>query len=222
MSQKVRIENFKRIAYDLKGKFIGDDEYGLNKLLGDFRLMSIGTNRKIRNQIKITTDKHSDEIRIFDYYFTVSTGNSHVRYKQSCIFFRSHSLCLPHFLLRKEHLGDKIMSLLGVKDINFSNHPDFSRLYYLKGKDKDYIHAYFDHQKIIEFIMNRKYQSGMEGINYFLLIHSNKKLMKTNQIKHWYQENQKFYELSKQRCMVLFPSNDIRATDSTNNSTSPQ
>jgi hypothetical protein len=63
---------------------------------------------------------------------------------------------LPGFILRPENLFDKLGSLIGYKDINFENQPDFSARYRLTGANEEEIRRLFTDQAI-------SFYQGLEG-----------------------------------------------------------
>ena len=64
----------------------------------------------------------------------------------------------PQFLLRREELVDRVFDRVRVfgsmKDINFKTNSEFSRLYYLKGDDREKIREYFRDEILDFFIEN--------------------------------------------------------------------
>lgn len=62
---------------------------------------------------------------------------------------------IPHFVMDKEKLLDRVAYLAGFSDINFSKHPDFSVAFKLKGRERHAIQQFFD-DDIIEFFQANK------------------------------------------------------------------
>lgn len=51
--------------------------------------------------------------------------------------------------------GDKIGAAIGFQDIDFDNHPEFSRSFVLKGENEQAIRHFFD-TKMLELFAKRK------------------------------------------------------------------
>jgi len=64
----------------------------------------------------------------------------------------------PQFVLRREELVDRVFDRVRVfssmRDINFSDYPEFSKQYYLKGDDKEKIKSFFNDEILTYFINN--------------------------------------------------------------------
>ncbi len=50
---------------------------------------------------------------------------------------------IPHFALEPEKLWNKLSQMTQGKDIDFKNHPEFSRLFYLRGDDENAVREFF-------------------------------------------------------------------------------
>ncbi len=62
---------------------------------------------------------------------------------------------IPDFALEPEGLLTKFSELAGNKDIDFANHPVFSKRYFLRGNDEARIRSFF-REEIIQFLENRE------------------------------------------------------------------
>lgn len=62
---------------------------------------------------------------------------------------------IPDFALEPEGLLTKFSELAGNKDIDFTNHPVFSKRYFLRGNDEARIRSFF-REEIIQFLENRE------------------------------------------------------------------
>jgi hypothetical protein len=64
----------------------------------------------------------------------------------------------PQFVLRREELVDRVFDRVRVfgsmRDINFSEYPEFSKQYYLTGEDKEKIKSFFNDEILTYFINN--------------------------------------------------------------------
>jgi hypothetical protein len=79
---------------------------------------------------------------LFDYSFTVGGAKSRRTFTQTVAAF-SQDLLLPRFDMRPEGFLDRIGDAFVHKDIDFASHPEFSRLYLLRGSEQDSIRELF-------------------------------------------------------------------------------
>ncbi|MEZ0273528.1 MAG: tetratricopeptide repeat protein, partial [Roseimicrobium sp.] len=113
-----------------------------------------GRGRKLSNFIELPPGP--GQPLIFDCQFTEGSGKGSRTYVQTvCCFQDERTRMLPHFLLRPEHLGDKLGSLFGGKDINFPSHPDFNSKYLLRGMNETAIRQYFTQPLLDHFDRDR-------------------------------------------------------------------
>ncbi len=64
-------------------------------------------------------------------------------------------VAIPDFALEPEGLLTKFSELAGTRDIDFANHPVFSKKYFLKGDHEEKIRGFFS-EPILEFLENRE------------------------------------------------------------------
>ncbi len=62
---------------------------------------------------------------------------------------------IPDFALEPESLATKVSELAGVKDIDFKDHPLFSKKYFLRGSKEEEIRKFFT-EDILTFLENRE------------------------------------------------------------------
>jgi len=58
------------------------------------------------------------------------------------------SIKLPDFYLRPENISDKIAAKFGFNDIDIEQYPEFSKKYYLLGKNKAEVLSFFTPERI--------------------------------------------------------------------------
>ena len=177
--KKERQQEFKAWASQLQWKFIPDDDSGTLKYLEDFQLFKYGGSRKIGPMVILEDDDLAFRC-LFDYTYTVSTGKSSATYWQTVFFRYSKKLALPHFIMVPEKWYHRIGTYFGMQDIDFVQYPEFSQNYLLRGKDEDYIRHHFDHPDMIRFF-NRQGFYSMEGVNYFMIMYINNKVLPAEQ-----------------------------------------
>ena len=177
-----RHQQLAQLAPSLRMQFAKDDKLQVLPLLLDFKLFRIGGAKKIKNLM--WQDEEDLRTRIFDYQYTVSTGNSSQTFRQTVFFFYSKELGLPTFRLQPEKLIHKIGSLIGFDDLDFETHEKFSRSYHLKGEDEELVRQTFTDSVLQFFTFNPDW--SVEGLNYFLIIYKrNKRFSPADIAKHF-------------------------------------
>ncbi|MEC7172941.1 MAG: SulP family inorganic anion transporter [Bacteroidota bacterium] len=88
---------------------------------------------------------------------------------------------IPVFALDKENFMTNILQLSGLKDIDFKNHPDFSKRFYLRGEDEKAIRTFFTDNLIYFFESHPAYYLESDGGS--LLIRSKERLASIQEIK---------------------------------------
>lgn len=149
---KKRTEDFQKAANDLGLSFLPEGDELTRARLGNFELFHQGRNQALRNLISGETDEV--RISIFDFRFTTGSGKQQRTNTYTVAAMESDQLKLPQFSLRPENIFDKVSGLLGFKDINFTQHPQFSNQFLLKGPDPEAIRAFFD-PSLLDFFVSR-------------------------------------------------------------------
>jgi len=88
---------------------------------------------------------------------------------------------LPKFTLDKEGIFEYILHFSGYKDIDIDAHPDFSKRFYLSGKNEEKIRVFFTDELILFFESNKQYH--IEATSVGLLVLSNERLASVKEIK---------------------------------------
>lgn len=89
---------------------------------------------------------------------------------------------IPDFSLEPEGLWSKFSEVAGGKDIDFSDHPDFSKKYYLRGEDEAAIRGFFN-ENVIHFFENRE-EMHVECHRHKLLIYKKRDLMEPSEMDY--------------------------------------
>ena len=200
-------------------EYLAKDEYGLRKLLGDFKLFRLGSYRKIKHIISKDFDDLELKVRIFDYQYTINTGNSSITYIQTVFFANTKDLGLPKFHLKPENFLHTIGAWLGKDDIDFVSYPDFSKFYHLKGEDESLIRQTFSDEIVDYFSQHQGW--NVEGLNYFLIFYKARKRQPKEKLQWFLQQGFQILELFRGRVIGsnCIYSNSYRCT-STSTSTS--
>ena len=101
------------------------------------------------------------DVKIFEYEYTIyKTGTNGRRYpvqaSQTVFRFQSQRMNLPGFVLSPESILDKIEDVFGYyQDIDFQQHPAFSRRYLLTGDNEAAIRKLFTPAVLSHFASKR-------------------------------------------------------------------
>ena len=147
--EKKRTESLRVVAADIDMSFSATQDDALLAKLQGFSLFNKGHGRKMRNVMTAETDLA--QLTVFDYQFTTGGGNSSRTHHHTVVAMESESLLLPEFTLRPEGFFDRVGATLGFQDIDFDEHPEFSRLFVLQGKDEEAIRHFFDTSMLQRF-----------------------------------------------------------------------
>ncbi|MCH7726235.1 MAG: hypothetical protein IH991_07130 [Planctomycetes bacterium] len=144
-----RREAIKTVADELGLPFFPTGDKSLIDHLSRFHLFSQGQSRKIINMIH--GDTEAMDVAIFDYRYTVSSGQHSSTHSQTVVCFQSDELNLPEFSMRPEGFFHKIGGMFGYKDIDFESHATFSKAYLLRGPDEAAIRELFREEMLSHF-----------------------------------------------------------------------
>lgn len=165
----------------------GDSEL-MNRFAG-FKLFSRGRARKMKNVIQ--GDSGEVKIAIFDYQFTTGNGKQTQTHYQSVVSLQSNEIQCPGFTMRPENMFDKIGSVIGLKDINFDTHPNFSKMFVLKSSDEPGIREYFK-PPLLEFFETKKGIS-VEAAHGALFFYRPRKKIKPEEVKDYLSQAYEVY-----------------------------
>jgi hypothetical protein len=115
-------------------------------------LFNRGHSKRIRNLMQGSAD--GVEVAVFDYRFTVGSGKNSHTYAQTVCALCDRRLRLPVFDLKPESIWNKLGALFGHEDIDFEEHPEFSRKYYLTGVGEAAVRALF-RPEVREYLQTR-------------------------------------------------------------------
>lgn len=177
-AEKKRKEALGVAADEFGLSFLPDGDGALESRLGSFSLFGQGRKRKLTNLIKGDTDEV--EIALFDYQYTTGSGKHQHTHKQSVAALHSTELQCPHFTMRPEGMFDKIGSAIGFQDIDFDSHPEFSKMFVLKGEEAQ-VRSFFV-PSVLEFFEQHKGIS-VEARPGALIFYRSGKRVKPEQLK---------------------------------------
>jgi hypothetical protein len=142
--EKKRTAALNVVASDIGLEFSATTNDELLAKMQAFSLFNQGRSRKIKNVMKANTD--IPQLTIFDYQYTTGGGENSHTYRHTIVFMESDALSLPSFALHpgRGWLKQKLGAALGIQDIDFEDHPEFSQSFVLQGDDEQAIRCFFD------------------------------------------------------------------------------
>ncbi len=150
---KKRRQGFEQAALELGMQFFAEGDAELLKQVEMFDLFRRGHARKMTNLLKGLRQRN--EVAVFDYRYTVGSGKSQSTHMQTVFAAKlEEEIFTAGFTLRPENLFDKIGEMLKVKDIDFPEREQFSKLYLLKGEDEASVREMFGPTVITFFEQN--------------------------------------------------------------------
>ncbi len=188
-----RQTEMQRAAYELNLTYFPKDEWGLLRLLRDFKLFRKGGRRRMSHLLQKKDGLLEMNLHIFDYQYTISTGKTSHTYKQTVFFVESKKLALPEFWMKPENFFHKIGAWLGIEDIDFDAFPEFSNQYYLKGKDKEAVRDMMDNRVLHFFTVNKDWY--LEGVNYYMIFYKDEQLLSSGQIYKFFNKGMELYRM---------------------------
>lgn len=135
---------------------------------------------KTRQIKKISNILSSNQCSLFDVDFSEGELIAKQNIKATMLHI-ALDISIPEFTLDKEGIFEYIIHFAGFSDIDIAGHPDFSKRFYLSGKDEQKIKAFFTDELILFFESNPYYhiESNEKG----LLIIGRERLAGVKEIK---------------------------------------
>jgi hypothetical protein len=108
---------------------------------GKIDIFSRGHGRKALNEWRGKLDGLS--FRLYDYHFTEGSGKNSSSYDMTMVQLNVKGRRIPAFTLSPENFFHKIGSVFGYQDFDFSDSPEFSKNYLLRGEAEQKVRAFF-------------------------------------------------------------------------------
>ncbi len=182
--ERKRTDALRQACLRLGYSFFPRAEPGFQNELSRFSLFNHGHSRVLKNLMRGAGP--DAEIAIFDYRYTVGSGKNQHTKKQTVVRLRSAKLNLPAFTLNPENIMHKIGAVFGYQDIDFAQHPGFSKRYLLRGQDESRIRMVFN-DPLINFFEARN-PIWLEGQGNDLICYRNAKEVKPENLNACLQE----------------------------------
>ncbi len=135
---------------------------------------------KTRKIDKVSNVLSNEDCTIFDVHFT--EGEMIAKQVIKATMLHIHTLKpVPNFTLDREGIFEYLLEFAGYKDIDIKNHPDFSKRFYLAGKNEEKIREFFTEELILFFESNKQYH--ISATENGILIFGNERLSSVKEIK---------------------------------------
>lgn len=135
---------------------------------------------KTRQIIKASNIISNGQCSLFDVEFSEGEMIAKQVIRASMFYIRIDKV-IPEFTLDKEGIFEYIYHFAGFKDIEIDNHPDFSKRFYLSGKNQKKIKELFTDELVFFFESNPYYH--IESSEHGLLILGKERLAGVKEIK---------------------------------------
>lgn len=153
-----------------------------------FKLFNSGHSRQMKNVIKGVTDIAT--IAIFDYQYSTGSGKNRKTHSNTIVAMKSDDLTIPIFTMRPENLFDWFGSAIGLQDIDFDEHPEFSKSFVLKGENEEAIRKFFD-IPLLDFFAEKKGITFEGAPGTFIYMHGGRK--KPEELSNYLKEGYSVY-----------------------------
>ena len=191
-----RTAELKNKAQQMGMQFQASEDFSSVNLLADISLFNIGARKELSNIFNEPQNNLEESVRIYDYQYMVSSGNSMAYYSQTVFEVQSKALDLPHFRIRPKNILHRLLSKAGFyqKNILF-DHEEFNKYFLLKTDEPNRLKETLA-LDVIELLAKDK-KLYIEGINYFLAIYQVGKFLPANQIPQFHQTGYRILNLLK-------------------------
>jgi hypothetical protein len=173
---RLRTKAIQALATEWGYDFCGRGNHLISATVGQFQLMNRGRSQHVYNVIK--GQAQDVEVTLFDYSYRTGSGKNSSIHRYTVALISHPELNLPKFFLEPENVFHKIGNVFGYHDIDFSDYPEFSKRYLLRGSDEDSIRAIFNYETIPFYERKRNLQT--EGFGCRLLHHHQRQLQPKN------------------------------------------
>ncbi len=183
-------------------KFAEANDYDFNpqhiRTANKYKDFPIQKGNKIRFE-ENTLSKYLDigKIEVADMTLIEGARQASIETHMTIVHVSETDLPIPDFALEPEGLGTKLSELIGFKDIDFKEYPEFSRMYYLHGHPESMIRDFFS-TRIIRFLESHE-EIHIECHKHRLLLYKKLDLLDTAEIEFLEKFAEDFVKLVKEQ-----------------------
>lgn len=186
-----RREAFRQLALRLGLSFEAAAKQLPEEEFGPLPLFTRGHSKRAKNVLRGSPS--GGPLALFDYHYTTGSGKNRSTSQHTVIVFRLQGNPLPWFTMAPEHVFHRLGAIFGYHDIDFPHQEEFSRTYFLRGKDEQAIRALF--QPPIVAALARTNGWVLEGGAQHLLIYRPGKRVAPDQARQFLDETGRIAQL---------------------------
>jgi len=146
------------------------------RFLDGFKHFSTKQIERIYNRLFNT----ENTFKLFDINYSEGEFIAKEDVRTTMLHIKLNSV-IPGFTLDQEGFLEKVSAFAGFKDIPIENHSDFSRRFYLRGKDSVAIQNFFTDNLVLFFESNPYYHVESNGTS--VLVYSKRELQELKKLK---------------------------------------
>ena len=197
-TEKKRTEKIQEVAKGLGLAFSKKATDIVLDVMQQFKLFNLGRSNSRQAYNHMIGHQNGIDMQVFDYRYTVGHGKSSSTYNQTVLFIESPRLQLPTFHMAPEDIFSRLSTKLGMQDIDFDSHPDFSKKYLLKGSNEALVRQFFT-QPILNFFEQDHTKWYFEGLGQQMILYRRNKRMKPDDYTNFIKRGLAFYQLFTQQ-----------------------
>lgn len=183
-------------------KFGDTNEYDFNpqhvRVGAKYKGFPIQHGNQIRFEENVLS-KYTDlgKVEVADMTIAQGALQSQTETRVTVAHFSEIDLAIPDFALEPESFGTKLSELIGGKDIDFNEFPEFSRKYYLRGTSEEQVRAFFT-EPVVRFLENRE-EIHIECHRHRLLFYKKLDVLEPHEIEFLEKYAEDFIEVLSQK-----------------------
>jgi hypothetical protein len=156
-------------------------------------------NRILFEENVLTRYSDHDRIDVSDMTLTSGAMQDKEDTQITVVHVSELDVRIPDFALEPEGLWSKFSELVGGRDIDFHEYPEFSKKYYLRSEDEEAVRSFFKEQ-IIQFLENRE-EMHIECHKNKLIFYKKRNLMDPSEIEYTVKYAEDFLEVVSQKAI---------------------
>ena len=182
-------------------KFGDSNDYDFNpqqaRVSGKYKGFPINIGNKMFEQNILTKYTDLAKIEVVDVTLIQGALQAQSETHITLVNLSETDLVIPDFALEPESFGTKISELVGGKDIDFAEFPDFSKRYYLRGQAEPAVRKFFS-EHMVRFLENRE-EMHIESHRNRLLFYKKMDLLDPHEIEFLEKFAEDLVEILKNR-----------------------
>jgi hypothetical protein len=141
------------------------------------------------------------KVEISDITIQQGARQSQQEWSMTIVQLSDMEVSIPDFALEPEGLFSKLFETLQGRDIDFDNHPVFSKKYYLRSNNEEAVRAFFT-EPILQFLENRE-EMHIECHRNRLVFFKKRELLQPSEILYTSKFAEEFISLISKKNVVL-------------------